>query len=38
MSERVPTEASANRLVKYLLEKGLAGFPPVSSAANLADE
>ena len=38
MSERVPTDASANRLVKYLLEKGLAGFPPLSSAANLADE
>jgi uncharacterized protein (DUF697 family) len=38
MSERMPTDASANRLVKYLLEKGLAGFPPLSSAANLADE
>ena len=38
MSEHMPTDASANKLVKYLLEKGLGGFPPLSSAANLADE
>jgi uncharacterized protein (DUF697 family) len=38
MTERVPTDASANRLVQYLLEKGLGGFPPLSSAADLADE
>src|SRR5512137_567699 len=38
MSENVPTDASANRLVQYLLEKGLGGFPPLSSAADLADE
>jgi len=38
MSERMPTDASANRLVKYLLDKGLGGLPPLSSAANLADE
>jgi len=38
MTERVPTDASANRLVQYLLEKGLGGFPPLSSAAHLADE
>jgi uncharacterized protein (DUF697 family) len=33
-----PTDESANTLVKYLLEKGLGGFPPLSSAADLADE
>jgi len=38
MSESVPTDASANRLVQYLLEKGLGGFPPLSGAADLADE
>jgi uncharacterized protein (DUF697 family) len=38
MTERIPNDASANKLVKYLLEKGLGGFPPLSSAANLADE
>ena len=31
-------DESAGKLVKYLLEKGLGGFPPLSSAANLADE
>jgi len=36
MTQRTPTEASANKLVKYLLEKGLGGFPPLSSAENLA--
>lgn len=38
MTKSVPTEASASKLVQYLLEKGLGGFPPLSSAANLADE
>jgi uncharacterized protein (DUF697 family) len=33
-----PTEESANTLVTFLLEKGLGGFPPLSSAASLADE
>jgi len=30
--------SSADRLVAFLLEKGLAGFGPMSSARNLADE
>jgi hypothetical protein len=38
MTKQLPDEESAGRLVKYLLEKGLGGFPPLSSAANLADE
>jgi len=38
MAEPTPTAESANTLVTYLLEKGLGGFPPLSSAANLADE
>lgn len=38
MPPRAPTEASANKLVTYLLEKGLGGVPPLSSAANLAAE
>ncbi|MDQ1241844.1 MAG: hypothetical protein QG550_1095, partial [Pseudomonadota bacterium] len=38
MTKRVPTEASANKLVTYLLEKGLGGVPPLSSAENLATE
>jgi len=38
MTQRIPTETSANRLVTYLLEKGLGGFPPLSSAENLAAE
>ena len=33
-----PTDASAGRLVSYLLEKGLDGVPPLSSAENLATE
>jgi uncharacterized protein (DUF697 family) len=36
MTQRTPTEASANKLVTYLLEKGLGGFPPLSSAEDLA--
>lgn len=38
MTERAATDASANRLASYLLEKGLAGVPPLSSAHDLADE
>ena len=38
MNEGLPTEASASKLVKYLLEKGLAGVPPLSSAEHLAIE
>lgn len=37
-SEFVPTEASANQLVRYLLDKGLGGVGPLSSAENLAQE
>ncbi len=37
MNNPEPTGESANKLVKYLLEKGLGGFPPLSSAADLAD-
>jgi uncharacterized protein (DUF697 family) len=33
-----PTEESASSLVTFLLDKGLGGFPPLSSAASLADE
>lgn len=33
-----PTEENAHALVTFLLEKGLGGFPPLSSAASLADE
>lgn len=33
-----PTEASANKLVTFLLDKGLGGVPPLSSAENLATE
>jgi len=33
-----PSEASANRLASYLLEKGLGGFPPLSSAEDLAQQ
>jgi hypothetical protein len=33
-----PTEASASRLVAFLLDKGLHGAGPLSSAANLASE
>jgi uncharacterized protein (DUF697 family) len=38
MTQRIATDASATRLVKYLLEKGLGGAGPLSSARNLADE
>jgi hypothetical protein len=38
MTEHLPHDESASKLVRYLLEKGLGGFPPLSSAANLADE
>ena len=38
MTEDIPNDESASKLVRYLLEKGLGGFPPLSSAANLADE
>ena len=38
MTANIPNDESAGKLVKYLLEKGLGGFPPLSSAANLADE
>lgn len=38
MTEHIPDDESASKLVRYLLEKGLGGFPPLSSAANLADE
>jgi uncharacterized protein (DUF697 family) len=38
MTQRIATDASAARLVKYLLEKGLGGAGPLSSARNLADE
>ena len=36
-TEQIPNDESANTLVKYLLEKGLGGFPPLSSATDLAD-
>ena len=38
MTATLPNDESAGKLVKYLLEKGLGGFPPLSSATNLADE
>ncbi len=38
MTEYIANDESASKLVRYLLEKGLGGFPPLSSAANLADE
>lgn len=38
MARRAPTAASANKLVTFLLEKGLGGVPPLSSAENLATE
>jgi uncharacterized protein (DUF697 family) len=38
MTQRIATDASATRLVKYLLEKGLGGAGPLSSARDLADE
>jgi uncharacterized protein (DUF697 family) len=33
-----PTEENAHALVTFLLDKGLGGFPPLSSALSLADE
>jgi uncharacterized protein (DUF697 family) len=38
MTQRAPTEESAGRLVTFLLDKGLGGFPPLSSAEDLATE
>jgi uncharacterized protein (DUF697 family) len=38
MTEQISNDEPASALVKYLLERGLGGFPPLSSAANLADE
>ena len=38
MTRRAPTEESAGRLVTFLLDKGLGGFPPLSSAEDLATE
>ena len=38
MKEDAPTEVSADRLVNFLLRKGLGGFGPLSSAQDLADE
>ena len=38
MTDRAPTEASANRLAAYLLEKGLDGAGPLSGAEDLANE
>jgi hypothetical protein len=38
MKALAPNEASASKLVTYLLDKGLGGVPPLSSAENLASE
>lgn len=38
MAKTVPTPASANKLVGYLLSKGVSGVPPLSSAHDLATE
>jgi uncharacterized protein (DUF697 family) len=38
MTQRVPNEASAGRLVAFLLDKGLGGARPMSSAEDLAGE
>ena len=38
MSKRPPTSAQATRLTSFLLERGLGGVPPLSSAYDLADE
>ena len=38
MKDDAPTEDAADRLVKFLLRKGLGGFGPLSSAQDLADE
>lgn len=37
MTSPIETDETAGALVKYLLEKGLGGFPPLSSATDLAD-
>ena len=37
MTGQPANEESASALVKYLLDKGLGGFPPLSSATDLAD-
>jgi len=38
VTERLPRDTSATKLVQYLLDRGLAGVPPLSSAENLATE
>lgn len=38
MTHAEPTESSAGMLVTYLLDRGLGGVPPLSSAENLATE
>jgi hypothetical protein len=38
MARRAPTVASATKLTSFLLERGLGGVPPLSSAEDLATE
>jgi len=38
MTESAATDGSASQLASYLLDKGLTGFGPLSSAASLANE
>ena len=38
MKVKIPTAAAATKLVTYLLSKGLAGVPPLSSSEDLAVE
>lgn len=38
MADRTPSDASANTLVRYLLDAGLGGAGPLSSAESLANE
>jgi uncharacterized protein (DUF697 family) len=38
MSKRPPSAAQATKLTDFLLERGLGGVPPLSSAVDLADE
>jgi uncharacterized protein (DUF697 family) len=38
MTKRSPTPSQATKLTKFLLERGLGGVPPLSSASDLADE
>ena len=38
MAKHPPTDARATRLTNFLLERGLGGVPPLSSAADLATE